>query len=283
MVTRRHILGAALSTAAGLAVAQEGAAGFPSKPIRIVVPFATGSASDTLVRAIGAGLGASTRWTVIVENKPGAGGAIGTEEVARAAPDGYTLVAGNSGSHAVTPLAIKNVKYDPERDFKPVTMIQLGPLFLVVRNGLGVDNLQQLMALARKAPGTVSFASPGTAHTLLAEDLAERNGVKFNIILYKGSGPALTDVIGGHVDVFVDTGIATLPSVKSGKVKVLAVTSAQRSPQMPEVPTIAELGNPGFDDAGLTALFAPAGTPDAVIRKLNAEIRKVVAGPEIQT
>jgi tripartite-type tricarboxylate transporter receptor subunit TctC len=259
-----------------------GADAFPTKPIRIVVPYSPGGASDQMMRTIATEMSKTIGQTVYVENRPGAGGVIGMQEVARAAPDGHTLVAGNNGTHVVTPLVMKNTPYDPVKDFTPISLVQTTPLWLVVNPAIGVDSLEQLIALAKSKPGQVAFASPGNAHTLAIEHLAMMAGVKFSIIPYKGPAQALGDTIAGHVSVFFDTGMAVLPHVKSGKLKALAVASDKRLPMFPNTPTVAELGFPGYDAVGANLLSVPANTPPDVVAKLSKEIRRIVALPHVQ-
>jgi len=254
---------------------------YPSKVVRIVVPFTAGGASDTMMRSIAAEMTKSMAQPVIVENRPGAGGAIGTMEVARAQPDGYTLLAGNNGTHIINGLLKKPAAYDAFKDFVPVALVQQAPLFIAVNPNIGVNNLQQLIALAKSKPGQFTFASPGNAHTLAIEYLGLLAGVKFQIIPYKGPGPAQTDTMAGHVNAFVDTGLAVLPHTRSGKLKLIAITSLNRAPNLPDVPAVAET-YPGYDAVGTNAVFAPAHTPPEVVARLTAEFQKALALPHLQ-
>jgi tripartite-type tricarboxylate transporter receptor subunit TctC len=254
---------------------------FPTKTIRIVVPYSAGGASDIMMRTIATEITKNTGHTVIVENKPGAAGAIGTIEVARAPADGHTLLAGNNGTHVINGLLKRPAAYDAFKDFVPVALVQQAPLFIAVNPALGVENLQQLIALARRKPGGVSFASAGNAHTLGIAYLGLMAGVKFNIIPYKGPGPAQADTIAGHVDAFIDTGLSVLPHTRSGKLKLLAIASIKRAPNMPDVPAVSETF-PGYEVVGTNALFAPSKTSPEVVAWLNNEVKKVVAMPRIQ-
>ncbi|WP_183043395.1 Bug family tripartite tricarboxylate transporter substrate binding protein [Alicycliphilus denitrificans] len=254
---------------------------FPSKPIRIIVPFTTGGASDTMMRAIAAEMGKSLGQAVYVENRPGAAGAIGSIEVARAQPDGYTLLAGNNGTHIINSLLKQPAAYDAVKDFTPVALVQQAPLFIAVNPQLGVNTLRELITLAKSKPGQVTFASVGNAHTLAIEYLGLLSGAKFQIIPYKGPSQAQTDAIAGHVNAFVDTGLAVLPHTRAGKLKLLAVTSLTRVPNMHDVPAVAET-YPGYDVVGTNALFAPARTPPAVVARLSSEVRKALALPNVR-
>lgn len=270
-----------LCTAALAALGTAHAQTFPAKTIRIVVPYTAGGASDSMMRAIAAEMTKNIGQAVIVDNKPGAAGAIGSMEVARAAPDGYTLLAGNNGTHVINGLLKKPAGYDAFKDFTPVALVQQAPLFIAVNPGLGVENLQQFIALAKSKPGQVTFASPGNAHTLAIEYLGLLAGVKFQVVPYKGPGPAQTDTIAGHVNAFIDTGMSVLPHTRAGKMKLLAITSLKRAPNMPDVPAVADT-YAGYDAVGTNALFAPAKTPPDVVARLTAEVQKVIAMPKIQ-
>jgi tripartite-type tricarboxylate transporter receptor subunit TctC len=230
----------AITTVASFA---SGAQTFPAKPIRIVVPFSPGSGIDSTMRAIAAELTKNLGQAVYVENRAGAGGAIGTADVAKAAPDGYTLLAGTNGTHVVNPLIKKNLPYDAFKDFIPLVLVTQSTMFVSVNPKLGVENLAQLIELAKSKQ--VTFASAGPAHTLAIEYLGLRAGIKFSVIPYKGAAPAQTDTIAGHVDAYMDTGLAVLPLATTGKLKLLAVTSLQRAPNLPALPAIAET-YPGY-------------------------------------
>lgn len=254
---------------------------FPSKTLRLIVPFGAGGASDVTMRAIAAEIAKGLGQAVVVDNKPGAGGIIGSQEAARQPADGHTLLAGNNGTHVVNPLIKKDLPYDTLKDFTPIALVQQTPLFLVVNPALKVDTLAQFIALAKAKPESVTIASPGNAHTLAIAYLGVESGSKFSIVPYKGPGPALTDTIAGHVHAFIDTGQAVLPQVKAGKLKVIAITSLKRAPNFPDIPAIAET-YPGYEAVGTNALYAAGKVPAPVAARLTAEVRKAVATPQIQ-
>jgi tripartite-type tricarboxylate transporter receptor subunit TctC len=254
---------------------------FPTKPVRIIVPFSAGGASDVTMRAIATELGHTLGQAVIVDNKPGAGGMIGAMEAVKQPPDGHTLLAGNSGTHVITPLIKKDPGYDATKDFTPIAMVQSTPLFLVVNPSLKVDTLAQFIALAKSKPGEVTIASPGNGHTLALAYLSVVSGAKFSIVPYKGPGPALTDTVAGHVNAFMDTGIAVLPQVKTGRLKVLAITSLTRAPNYPDIPAIAETYS-GYEAVGNNALYAAGRIPPAAAAKLTTEVQRAIATPQIQ-
>jgi tripartite-type tricarboxylate transporter receptor subunit TctC len=272
----------ALIAAAAIAVTLQpcSAQDFPAKSIRIIVPYSPGGASDVTMRAMATEMSKQLGQTVYVENKPGAGGIIGSQEAARAHPDGYTLLAGNNGTHVVNPLIRSDLPYDAVKDFTPIALVAQTPLFIVVNPALKIDNLAQFVAYARSKPEKVSFASPGNAHTLAIEYLGLLSGAKFLTVKYKGPGPALTDTMAGHVDAFIDTGLAVLPHVAAGKLKLIAVTSLKRVPAYPDLPAVAET-YPGYEAVGTNALFAGGSIPKAVAARLSAEAQKAIQTPQV--
>lgn len=288
---RRHLIHAAALAAAvgfiGLPAAAQGT--WPTgKAITYMVPFAAGGTTDTLGRLIGQQLGPALGTTVVVENKGGAAGSVGSEAAARAAPDGYTLLGGTVSSHAINISLYPKLGYDPLKSFSPVTLIGTNPVVLVVAANSPYKTLKDVLAAAKGKQGGLSSASAGTGSSqhLAVELLAYKSGVKFTHIPYKGSGPAIQDVIGGQVDMMFDTTVVAAPHIQSGKLRAIAVTSSQRLASMPDVPTVAESGVPELKDFQVQswqAIFVPAGTPAPVVTRLHDEIRKILAQPDVQT
>ncbi len=257
---------------------------FPSKPIRIVVPSAPGDGSDLIARAIGQKLTEAWGQPVVVDNRLGAGGRIGSEVAAKAAPDGYTWIMANAGSHGINQAIYANLPFDVERDFAPITQIMRAPNVLVVSPSIGVDTIQQFIALLKKNPGKFSYGSGGngsSAH-MSAELFKMMAGVDLVHIPYKGATPALTDLIAGQIAMFLGNLPPAIPFIHNGQVKALAVTSLKRSPQLPNVPTLDEAGLTGFETIAWFGLLAPAGTPKDIIEKTRAEIARIVALPDIR-
>jgi tripartite-type tricarboxylate transporter receptor subunit TctC len=259
------------------------AQGYPTKPIRIVVPFSAGGGTDLIARAVGQKMSEHWRQPVVVENRVGAGGVIGADAVAKAAPDGYTLLMCSPQEVAVNHHVYAKVPYDPERDFAPISLITVTPLVVAATPGLPVKNIRDLIALAKAKPGTLGFATPGTASTqhLTGEMLMAAAGIKLVHIPYKGAGQSIPDVIGGQVPLGV-YGILTIsPQAKAGKLRMLAVTTPRRSPIAPEVPTLAESGFPGFHTSLWFGLLAPAATPRPVVEALHAEVVRILKLPDV--
>ena len=275
----RMAAGALLAAFALLSHAQ---APFPSKPIRIVVPFPAGGTTDILARAVAQKLTETMGQTVVVDNRPGAGGNIGAELVAKSPPDGYTLLMGTVGTHAINASLYAKMPYDHVRDFAPVILVAGVPNVLVVNPSVPANNVQELIAYIKANPGKVNFASSGsgTSIHLAGELFKTMAGVSMTHVPYKGSAPAVTDLLGGQVQLMFDNLPSALPQIKAGKLRALAVTSAQRASALPDVPTVAEAGLPGFDATSWFGLLAPAGTPKDVVAKLNAEVAKWLASPE---
>ena len=278
---------AAFSTLVSLPATAQGT--WPTgKPITYMVPFAAGGTTDTLARLIGQQLGTALGTTVVVENKGGAAGSIGSEAAARSAPDGYTLLGGTVSSHAINVSLYPKLGYDPIKSFSPVTLIGTNPVVLVVAANSPYKTLKDVLAGAKGKQGGLSSASAGTGSSqhLAVELLAYKSGVKFTHIPYKGSGPAIQDVISGQVDMMFDTTVVAAPHIQSGKLRAIAVTSPQRLASMPDVPTVAESGVAELKDFQVQswqAIFVPAGTPTPVITRLHDEIRKILAQPDMQT
>ena len=289
MMQRRTLLNTALAAMAGFSTLPAFAQGnWPTgKPITYLVPFAAGGTTDVLGRLIGQKLGTALGTTIVVDNKPGAGGSVGSEVGSRAAPDGYTLVGGTVSSHAINVSLYPKIGYDPIKSFVPITLIGTNPLVLVVNQASPYKTLKDVIEASKGKSGGLSSASAGTGTSqhLSLELLAFRSGVKFTHVPYKGSGPAIQDVIGGQVDMMFDTSVVAAPHVQSGKLRAIAVTSASRLASMPDVPTVAESGLPGlanFEVLSWQAIFAPAGTPAPIVDRLHKEIGRILAEPEMQ-
>src|SRR5512134_2885060 len=255
---------------------------YPAKPIRLIVPFPPGGSTDIVARIVAQKLGDRLGQQVIVENRGGAGGTIGTEAVAKAAPDGYTLVLGTTSTHVVAPNVYSKIGYDPVKDFAPVSLIAVTPYLLVVNPGVDVKSLPEFVGYVKARPGKLNYASAGTGSTthLAMEMLKSAAGLYIVHIPYNGNGPAGTAVIAGQVEFLFGSLPAVLPHAKSGRVRPLAVGTPKRSPSLPEVPTVAESGFPGFDASLWLAFFAPAGTPQPIIDRLHREIVASVKDPE---
>ena len=277
-----HIAWLAILVVATSAWGQTPAAGYPERPVKIVVPFAPGAGTDAMGRLMAQKLGEALGATFVVENRAGASGAIGTQYVAQAAPDGYTLLLVASPFTTVA-ASLPSANYDPLTQFAPVGMIASGPLVWAASTKLPVNNMKELVALARKKPGALNYGSAGSGgvNHLVLELLKARTGTFITHIPYRGVAPATMDMIGGQIELVTGTIPALLPFIRDGRVKPLAVTSAKRSPALPDVPSMAEAGLSGIDVVNYFALAAPIGTPAAVIEKLNIALNKVVVLPEV--
>jgi tripartite-type tricarboxylate transporter receptor subunit TctC len=269
--------------ALALFVAPLGAQPYPAKPIRLIVPFAAGGSTDLLGRTLASQLQESLGQPVIVDNRPGAGSNIGTEFAAKAAPDGYTLLMGTN-ANAVNHTLFTNLRFDFVRDFAPISKVCSFLFILSLHPSVPAGSVAELIALAKKRPGELTFSSAGvgTGSHLAGELFNIMANVKLVHVPYKGNAPSLTDLLGGQVSLSFINAIVVLPHLKSGKLRGLAVTSTQRFSAMPELPTISESGLPGFEAVGWNGLFAPAGTPPEVIQRLNAETVRILRNPEIQ-
>lgn len=257
---------------------------FPSKPVKLIVPFPPGGGTDILARPIAQKL--TERWgqQVIVENRAGAGGNIGTEAAAKAPPDGYTMVLGTVGTHAINQSLYANLGYDAVRDFAAITMVANTPNILVVHPSLEVRSVKELVAMAKARPGQINYASPGngTPPHLAAEIFKSMAGVSLTHVPYKGSGPAMTGLLGGQVQMMIANAPVVLPHIKSGKLRALASTSDKRPASLKEFPTIAESGLPGYEADTWYGMFTAAGTPKEIVDKLNADIVQVLKSKEIR-
>jgi len=270
------LLTAAILVAALPTVLQ--AQSYPTKPVRIIVPFAAGGNVDLVARAIQPGLTAGLGQQVIVDNRPGASALVGTQLVAKAQPDGYTLLA-MSNTFAVVPSIIAKPGYDAMNDFAPITLTCLVPQVLVANTALPVRSIKQLVALAKARPGEVSYASAGVGGTghIAGAMFARHAGLKMLHVPYKGNAPAVVDVISGEVTMMFDQISTSFPHVQAGKLRALGVTSSKRSPLLPQVPTIDEAGVTGFEDITFNGLVAPAGTPRAILNRIQSEVARAVA------
>lgn len=274
---RRAVLAAPLLAP----VAARGQGGWPERPVRIIVPFPPGQAADLVTRLVADALSARWPQRVVVENRGGGAGAPAVEAVARAAPDGYTLVAATSGTFGVNPSVLPRLPYDAERDFAPVSNIAMVPLMLVAHPSFPARDPAALAALVRARPGEVNIASagPATSQHMAIELLQMRTGLRFNIVHYRGSGPGITDLVAGIVPVMMDSVASALGHIRAGRAVPIAVTTAARIPQLPETPTLAETLSPGYEAAGWTGLAAPAATPAEVVARVSADVRAVLAEP----
>lgn len=256
---------------------------YPTKPVRMIVAVPPGGPADTLARLVGPGLSEALGQTVVIDNRPGANGIIAYETTARATPDGYTFTAVAAGV-AINPSLYRNVPYDPVRDFAPITLGITVPNILIVHPGVKAASVQELLAQARARPGQMTFASAGngTSGHLALELFRQTTGINVIHVPYKGGGPALADLVGGQVQALFSIALAATPQIKAGRVRALAITSAKRSPVAPELPTVAEVGLPGFEVVGWFGWLAPAKTPRAIVDRLHTEIVKVLGMPDIR-
>ena len=255
---------------------------YPSRHITLIIPFAAGGSNDIVGRAIGKKLSEAWGQPVVVENRPGAGGVIGASVVAAAPPDGYTLLLVSS-TFTINPAIKKSMPFDTLKDFTPVAFIARSPLLVTASNNLPVNSMKELLEIARSQPGKITYASsgPGSINQISAELIALSAGVKFVHIPYRGGAPALNDLLGGHVDIYVSSLPQVLQMVHTGQAKALAVTSLKRSPILPNVPTVDESGVSGFDSSSWWGIVGPAGLPPQIVDKLNAEIGKMLTAPEL--
>jgi len=283
---RTFLVRATVAAAAVFALVAPAAAqdAWPSKPIKIVVPFAAGGTSDILARHIGAQLQTALKQTVIVDNKAGAGGVIGADSVAKSPADGYTLLLGTIATHAINPALSPKIPYNASKDFAPVILLGSISNVLLVAPGETAKTAKELVGKMKAKPGAYAFASAGqgTSQHMSGEMLKVLAGVDILHVPYKGSGPAIQDVIAGQVPMSFETITVALPHIQGGKVRALAVTSAKRAAALPDVPTLQEAGVAGFDVASWQGLFAPANTPKAIVDRLNTELEKIIAQPDTQ-
>lgn len=264
--------------------AASAAESFPNQPIRLVVPFSPGGSTDIVARYISKELGDELGESIVIENRPGATGQIGSVAVARAKPDGHTLIMATTSTHSISPYLHATPPFDPLNDFEPISNVALLPFVLVTKPDLPVKSVKELIELAKKNPGSFSYASSGNGSSLhlagaLFTGMADINMMH---VPYKGAAPAVSDVMGGQVAVMFDTIPSSLPNAQAGRLNILAVSSLERSQLLPDVPTVAETGLPGYEVVGWAGLLAPKGTPKAVIDKINAAVNKVLQTPEMR-
>lgn len=278
------LLFSSLITLGALSAHAQSSEPYPNRPVKVVVPFPPGGGTDVGARLVAQKLSLKWGQPVIVENRGGAAGRVGAELVAKAKPDGYTLLVGNVGTQSVNPALYKKMPYDPDKAFAPIGMIAELPLVMLVTPSLPWKNVKDVVEAAKKDPGKITFASSGAggAPHLAGEIFQQASGTKMLHVAYKGGGPAALDLMAGHVNIYFGTVLESVGHVKSGKLKGLGVTSANRSPALKEIPTIAESGYAGFDTGSWIGMLAPAGTPASIINKISADLREVLALPDTQ-
>ncbi len=285
MFARARHLAVLLAAFLAMGVLSEGAhAQYPSKAIRFIVPWPPGGAADIMARLIGEGLSKELGQTVVVDNRPGAGGLVATEQVAKMEPDGHTLLLGSTGPNAIAGSLYKNLRYDPVKDLTPVTQITELPLLLVVNKDFPANNVKELIAYAKANPGKVNFASvgSGTAQHLASEIFKITAGINIVHVPYKGSAPAFTDLAGGAVQMLFDNIPASRAMLQAGKVKAIAVSTSTRSSAMPDLPTVAESGLPGFHVSAWQNIAMPPGSPPEAVARVNREVVKFLNSPEMR-
>jgi len=280
---RQGFIGLFIALAAAVWCVPASAQEWPSRPVRIIVPFPPGQAADIIARLLAEKLGPALGQQVIVDNRPGAGASLGTELGAKAAPDGYTFLAGGSAALAINPHLYPKIGYDTPRDFAPITQLVAIAYVFVVNASSSAHNMKDFIALAKKRPGELNYGSSGNGSTshLVSAALASRAGVQLSHIPYKGAVPALTDLMAGQLAMVAETPPTVLPHIQSGKLKPIATSLAQRIPQLPNVATVGEQSIPGFDLSTWTSLVAPTGTPNAILDRMSAEAMRIIALPEV--
>jgi tripartite-type tricarboxylate transporter receptor subunit TctC len=277
-----------LSTFCSIAVlslaATAQAQSWPAKPIRLIVPFPPGGGNDTIARAVGTELAKPLGQQIVIDNRAGAGGTIGADLAAHSPPDGYTLFLAGVASHGINPVLNPKLPYDPVRDFAPVSLLASAPLIVVVHPSLPVKSIKDLIALAKARPGALNFASNGSGGSshMAGEMFNAMAGVKIVHVPYRGLAPALTDLLSGQVQIMFSSAVAMLPQVKAGKLRGLASTGAKRPPAIPDLPTVAEAGLPGYETGSWYGIVAPAGTSPEIVNRLSTELQKIVRQPAIQ-
>lgn len=279
--SRRAVLGLLMAACtASPALAQ---APYPAKPIRLIVPFPPGGGTDLLARTVAQKLSDTLKWTVIIDNRPGAGGNIGVDAAAKAAPDGYTLVMGQTSNLAVNPTLYPKLPYDPLKDLVPVVLVASSPIAIVVPSQSRYKSFADIVAAAKAKPDalTLGFPGNGTVAHLSGEQVKKAAGIQMQNVPYKGAAQAMTDVMSGQVDIYMSSVPTLLGHVNNGKLRAIAVTSATRSSELPQTSTLAESGYPGFDASTWFGILAPAGTPAAIVKTLNTEINKVLKQPDV--
>ena len=273
-----------LACAAQLCAPGVSAQQYPAKPIRYVVPFPAGGTTDILARLVGAKLTEAWGQQIIVDNRPGAGGNVGSEFASKAPPDGYTILGGTVSSHSINTNLYSKMPYHPLRDFAPITLLVMVPNVLVVHPSVPAKSVKEFVAFAKARPGQLRFASAGngTSQHLSGELFMMLTGTKMIHVPYKGSAPASADLLGGQVELSFENSTIAVPYIKAGRMRALGVTTAKRTGALPDTPTIAEAGVPGFEVSSWQGVFAPAGTPPDIVKKLNTEIVRIIGLPDIQ-
>lgn len=272
------------AVAAAVAVTASAQQSYPNKPIRLIVPFPPGGGTDIVARIVGMKLQEDLKWAVVLDNRPGAGGNIGVDLAAKAPADGYTIVMGQTSNLAINPTLYSKLPYNPLKDFVPISTVATAPLVLVVAANSPFKTITDVINAAKAKPGDITFASPGngTVAHLTGELLQKAAGIKLLHVPYKGSGQAITDLLGGQVQLYMSSVPSAISQIKGGKLRPLAVTSAMRSDDLPQVPTINESGYKGFDSVTWFGLLAPTGTPAPIIARLNSEVNRVLKMKEVQ-
>ncbi|MEO8389367.1 MAG: tripartite tricarboxylate transporter substrate binding protein [Polaromonas sp.] len=279
--TRRAALGLALATAFSTTVLAQA---WPARPIRLIVPFPAGGGTDIIARELGNKLTGTTGWTIIIDNKPGSGGNLGVDAAAKAPADGYTLVLGQTSNLAINPTLYSKLPYDPQKDLTPVSLVASAPLVLVVAADSPYKTLADLVSAAKAEPGTLNYATSGngTVAHLATELFQKTANARLTHVPYKGAAQGATDLIGGQVQVYVSSVPTLIGHIKNGKMRALAVTSATRADDLPQVPTVAESGYKGFDAVTWFGIVGPAALPKEITKRLNAEINKALQAPDLQ-
>lgn len=259
-----------------------GQADYPNKPIRMIVPFPPGGVTDIVARTVSVKLSAELGQPIVVENRAGASGAIGAELGARAAPDGYTLIMGNISTLGINPITFVKLGYDPVTSFDPISLVAVQPLLITVHPGVAAKNLAELVQLAKSQPGQLNYGTAGSSIHLAVEQFNSLAGIRMNHIAYKGSAPAITDLVGGQIQVLFDPFSSIYPLVAAGKIRALAVTTEKRAAAAPQLQTVAEQGYAGFDVSSWQGIVVPAGTPKPVIQRLHRGLVTVMASSEVK-
>jgi tripartite-type tricarboxylate transporter receptor subunit TctC len=279
-VATRFVIASLVTCAAG--VIHAGEIKYPTRPIRLITPFAPGGPSDTLARLLSVKLNEPLGQPVIVDNRPAAAGIVGFEVAAKSAPDGYTLLLGSNGGLTMNPSLYTKLPYDPKRDYQPITQLESGPQILVVHPSVPAKSVQELIALAKSKPGQINFASAGTTNRISAELFKSQAGIDIVNVAYKGTGQALTELVGGQVQMMMMSALTAIPAIKSGKLRALGVSSLKRAAVLPDIPTIAESGLPGFESTSWHGVLAPSHTPRPIVTRLHSEIVKVLAQQDVK-